>query len=314
VEDIFTLDAAPFSGEQLHVVGPPGAEEQRLAAGFVRDRLVAYPLTGDRAVREGLIVPDAVQTEAGTEIVSSNERLGRTAILLGCDPSLGILGSHLGARSGLRLLWLPISSTAALQAVRDGEAHVAGTHLPDPGSNDFNHAAAEEALAATGGIVVTFAAWEQGLAVAPGNPKGIREIADLARPDVWFVNREAGSGSRALLDGLLAGIGIPAGSVKGYDSRAEGHFAVARAVRGGQADAGVCLRAVAHALGLDFVPLEQVRFDLVIPRDHLGHPTVAAALDLLTGRDVRHALRSLPGYEVSETGNVVATIAPKEAA
>jgi molybdate-binding protein len=168
---------------------------------------------------------------------------------------------------------------------------------------------ARQALGKRGGKVVSFARWEQGLMVVHGNPKHIRSCADLARRDVRLINREPGSGSRALLDEWLRRDRIPSRKISGYERVTHGHFDVAHAVRFGGADVGVGLRAAAHACGLDFIPLADVRFDFVIARDFLRHPTVAVLLELLQSRALREEIGALPGYDVSCMGATVADLA-----
>jgi molybdate-binding protein len=239
-------------------------------------------------------------------------RLAQTALLLGCDPSLGIVSAHmvrLARRDeGGRLAWLEAGSQAALDAIAGGTAHLAGSHLRDPATGDFNVPQARRALAATGGIVVAFARWEQGLVVAPGNPKRVRQVADLSRADVRLVNREAGAGSRSLLDQLLAQAAVPPSAIAGYERAVSSHFEVACAVATGGADTGVALAAAAQAYGLEFLPLAEVRFDLVIPRDHLNHPAVVLLLEALQTRALRDELRALPGYDVDTLGTVRAEV------
>jgi molybdate-binding protein len=122
------------------------------------------------------------------------------------------------------------------------------------------------------------------------------------------VNREPGAGCRQLLDELLDGVGIPSQNVRGYDSEASGHLAVARAVASGSADVGLALQAAADVYDLDFIPLTQVRFDLVVPRAVLDHPGVSALMDALQTRALREEMAALPGYEVGEMGKVAADI------
>ena len=173
------------------------------------------------------------------------ERLERTALLLGCDPALGIVAGHMArlarGRDPARLSWLEAGSAAALGAVAEGTAHLAGLHLRDGETGEFNVPQATRALAATGGVVFAFSRWEQGFVVAPGNPKGVRTAADLVREDVRLVNREPGAGSRALLDQMLVGAGVPQSAVRGYDRQVASHFQVAGTVAAGAADAGIAL-------------------------------------------------------------------------
>jgi molybdate-binding protein len=309
VEDLFVPGEGQHIRTAVHLAGPVSSTDTRIAAGVVGRRLVGYPLTGPHAVQETLAETDGFVRDGGeAELVRPAAVLDHTAVLLGCDPSLGLLRDRLARTPGSpRLLWLQAPSTAALAAVRAGEAHIAGTHLPAPEGGDPPPPVLEP-IGASGGILVAFAAWEQGLAVASDNPLGIRGVADLARPGVRLVNREPGSGSRVFLDRALEAAGVPPGAVAGYDRVVAGHFAAARAIAAGLADAGVCLRAVANALGLGFVALDAVRFDLVIPRQHLEHPVVSRALELLSGSDLRQALAALPGYDVADTGRIIADV------
>lgn len=310
VEDLFVLPA-PAPAPAVRLVQTPPPDTRRLALVNVRGQWIGYPLTADWGLVEGFAGADGLlpTPDAPPLFLTAPDRLERTALVLGCDPSLGLVSAHLARRSGeARLLWLSAGSTAALAALARGEAHLAGTHLADPATGEYNLPQARQALARTGGLVIAFATWELGLVVAPGNPKGLRSLADLARPGVRIVNREPGSGARALLDHLLARAGIPPTAIAGYDRTVTSHLAVARAVASGGADAGIALRATARLLGLDFVPLDEARFDLVVPRDLLDHPAVALLLDLLQSPALRAELAALPGYDVTHLGTVRADL------
>jgi molybdate-binding protein/DNA-binding XRE family transcriptional regulator len=335
VEDLFGL---PDDGEEreVEVVAPDGwplvhggrpSGPVRAIVAYGRGRWVAHPLLARRSLREGFSSADAILPagsgrgagagDAGgpgavVRLSLDTERLGRTALLLGCDPGLGIVAGHMarlaGGREGGRLSWLEAGSAASLAAVAGGTAHLAGTHLRDGETGEFNVSQASRALAAVGGVVVAFARWEQGFVVAPGNPKGIRSAADLAREDVRLINREPGAGSRSLLDQMLVGAGVPPGAVRGYHRVVASHFEVACTVASGGADAGIGLAAAAEAYGMDFVPLAEARFDVAVPADHLAHPAVALFLEALQTRALRQELRLLPGYDVDEMGTVRAQI------
>lgn len=308
VEDLFSLAAGDrdrpvlTSGEVME----PG---ERVAVAHIGDMLVAHPLTGMRSIVEGFQPADAIASEDGASVkmLAPPDAPGKTAVLLGCDPSLTVLVSWV-ARSlpQGRLLWLHASSQSALDALPRGLAQVAGSHLP--GDTEANVGPARRAVGRGGGLVVTYAAWEQGLIVAHGNPKALRSAADLARTGVRIVNREPGSGSRKLLDELMARDGLAPADVAGYASVVPSHTAVARAVAAGTSDAGIGLEAVSRSFGLDFVPLTEVRFDLVIPDEHSSHPVIQAMLDVLQGARLRMDLAALPGYSTSRTGNVVTKI------
>jgi putative molybdopterin biosynthesis protein len=308
VEALFSLAETP-GDRQISLVNGAAPETRRLAVANVAGRWIGYPLAGGREIQQGFVSADVLLPPDGdwkdAQYLTSPDRLEHTAVLLGCDPSLGILCAHLAAQSAeSRLLWLSASSQAALDAVTTGEAHLAGTHLRDPDSPTFNLFHARRAFAQSGGLVVEFARWEEGLVVLPGNPKGLATVADLTRPDVRIVNREVGSGSRALLDELLEHAGIPGERLAGYARVVGSHMAAAAAVASGGADTAIALRAAALALGLDFVPLDEMRFDFVIPGPHRAHPTIARLLDVLQSARLRAELGALPGYDVAGMGTV----------
>ncbi len=308
VEELFSLTETPGDHE-ITLAHGTAADTRRFAVANVAGRWIGYPLSGGREIQQGFVSADVLLPPSGSwqdaEYLTPPDRLEATAVLLGCDPSLGILCSHLAAQSAeSRLLWLSASSQAALDAVAAGEAHLAGTHLRDPDSPTFNLFHARRALAQRGGLVVEFARWEEGLLVLPGNPKGLRTVADLARPDVRIVNREVGSGSRALLDELLERAGIPGERIVGYSRVVSSHMAAAAAVASGGADAAIALRAAALAVGLDFIPLDEMRFDFVIPGPHREHRTVTRLLEVLQSARLRAELGALPGYDVAGMGTI----------
>ena len=141
--------------------------------------------------------------------------------------------------------------------------------------------------------------------VGAGNPKGIADVGDLARPDVRLANREVGSGARALLDAELARAGLGPERVAGYDSVVRSHLAAAEAVAAGLADAAVGVRAAARALGLDFLPLARERYDLAIPARFFELPAVQALLETLTSPLFRLEVEALGGYDVTPMGTPV---------
>ena len=150
---------------------------------------------------------------------------------------------------------------------------------------------------------------EQGLIVAKGNPKHIASLADLARSDVRFVNRQRGAGTRVLLDYRLNELGISADKVAGYQREEYTHLAVAAAVQSGVADCGLGVRAAARALDLDFVSVEWERYDLVIPKGYYESELLRPLLDLIRGDTFRKVVAELEGYDPTPMGDVVAEIA-----
>ena len=153
--------------------------------------------------------------------------------------------------------------------------------------------------------MVTFAHWEEGFVVRKGNPKNIREV-DLVTPNVKIVNREPGSGARRLLDRRLKRRGIEPAQIRGYNDEVLSHLAVASRIQGGLADAGVGVRAAAAIFGLDFVPLQHGRYDLVIPKIHYqAMHGLRTLLDIMVSKPFREELEALGGYDTRQSGKVV---------
>ncbi len=190
--------------------------------------------------------------------------------------------------------------------LRRGHAHIAGAHLFDEDSGDFNVPFVQRLLPGHSMLVFNLVRWEAGLLVAPGNPRGLRGVEDLARPDVAIVPREAGTGAQKLLERMLGRAGIPADSVKTRGPVAAGHMDVARAVAMSVADAGVSIRSAALSLGLDFLPLAEERFDLIVSKELTDDPRVIRLLDTLSSRPFHRELESLGGYGVRESGHLIA--------
>jgi putative molybdopterin biosynthesis protein len=223
------------------------------------------------------------------------------------DLALDLAGDLLRRRHpGRALASANVGSLAGLHALARGECHVSGTHLLDPASGAYNlpYLARIAVLRGTASLV-TLAEREQGLTVARGNPLGLSGFADLARPDVRFVNRQRGAGTRVLLDTRLAALGIDPEKVRGYDREEHTHMAAAVAVASGVADCALTIRAAASALGLDFVPLEIERYDLAILTARLSEPGVAALIETLASAEFRAAAEALGGYSARRSGSLV---------
>jgi molybdate-binding protein/DNA-binding XRE family transcriptional regulator len=187
-------------------------------------------------------------------------------VVAGCDPAIHLVAERLRQhREPASVLGWPMGSTAAVEALKRGEVHVAGLHVMDPRSGEANLPFVRRHLGDQAVTLVTFASWEAGLLVKGGNPKSIRGPADLVRKNVRLVNREEGSGARLLLDQRLKAEGIKAASVRGYGDVVSSHLDVGRRVAEGAADVGVGVEAIAGLLGLGFIPLQTERYDLVIP-------------------------------------------------
>ncbi len=212
------------------------------------------------------------------------------------------------AERGARLTSANVGSQGGLVALRRGEAHLAGCHLLDPISGEYNLAAIREYLPGVPVVLVGLVNRQQGLMMAHGNPKRILGLADLIRPEVVFVNRQRGAGKRVLLDYHLRRQGLEREAIKGYAHEEYTHLAVAASVASGRADCGLGNRAAADALGLEFVHLFDERYDLVVPREHFEAPILKPLLDLLQEPAFRQAVLALPGYDVGPMGSTIAEL------
>lgn len=309
VEDLFAQEA-PTQTLPVHVIrdtcGNPGG---RIALGRVRDRLVGIPLQGPEAIPFGLRPADGLLAPDGksARLLASADRLDRTLILMGCDPAFEILGAHIArAAPDTRVHCLFASSHRALDGLAQGMAHVAGTHLHNTGKAEANVVLAGRKLAGKGYRILGFSLLEEGLMVAPGNPRAIRTVADLVRPGIHLANREPGAALRVLLDDLLRQAGIAVDGVSGYADEVASHREGAYRIACHTADAALGLRAVAEAFGLGFVPLEAARCDLVIPDDLADLPSVQILFEVLQSAALRREINAIPGYDGSMTGTAIA--------
>ena len=316
VEDLFRLDDEPAARPELVTVelvnGAQSARKgQPVQLCRVGKRMIgvsAMPQPVTLPVADGVIVESSKRShQAEVQVFQNEAPEGKRLLIAGCDPGISLLVQHLARFDDVDLVVAQSSSQQALEWLKQGTVHVAGTHLRDSLSGEYNIPAIKRLFPQGTVKVVTFAIWEQGLVLQSGNPKSIRGVADLARKDVRLINREKGAGSRELLDQQLRAAGVPADSVKGYETIAHGHLQVALAVSMGEADCCIATRSAARAFGLNFIPLATERYDLVIRRQYARLPAVQAVLDGLNRAAIRRKLEMLAGYDTSHTGEVLIT-------
>jgi molybdate-binding protein len=220
------------------------------------------------------------------------------------DPSLGILREcytrHLTPAS---FFLATVGSSAGLAAVRDGVADLALAHLLDPLTGEYNLVYLQHYLPA-GGAVVTLFHRVLGLVVAPGNPLGLRTIADLGRQGVCLINRQQGSGTRSYLDQELVRLGLPAQALHGYQDAVVTHLEVGLKVLRREADVGLATEATARLLGLDFVPLTQERFDMLIPKARFFSQSIQLLLEIVSSLAFRTRVEALGGYDTNDAGRL----------
>ncbi|MEQ1795540.1 MAG: substrate-binding domain-containing protein [Nitrospira sp.] len=317
VEDLFRLAAADDTIEGTLVGALPSYRRNdsmvRVKVAAVGKRTVVRPVTGLGDVLSFTVPTDGylvdqpgLKSGAAVRVKLSRDRraIEQEISVAGCDPAIFLAGSHLRRQKDqTSVVGWTMGSMAALRALQQGEVHVAGLHLYDPATGESNLPVLRRVLKGSGYDVVTFATWEEGFLVRQGNPKSIRSAADLAEPSVKLVNREEGAGARLLLDQRLRAAGIDSISVQGYGLVVSSHFEVARAIAAQQADVGIGIRSAAQLFGLDFVPLQSARYDLVVPKAYLkSHPTLAHLFDTLASRPFRNEIEALGGYDTHDTG------------
>jgi putative molybdopterin biosynthesis protein len=316
--DIRTRPRLPATATR-RIVSPAGDDDYvRVTVAEIDGRLLATPLSRGAGVITSLVRADGLahipRFSEGVDrggaltviLYRSVDEIRQTALITGShDPMLDLLAGQLAAHHpGSRLTSASVGSLGGLVALGRGETHLAGMHLLDEASGEYNLPFLERQLKTVPVQVVTFAHREQGLVVPAGNPAGVRGLEDL--PRLRYINRQRGAGTRVLLDYLLKQRDIDPQQVDGYAQEAYTHLAVAGAVASGAADCGLAVRSAAIALGLDFIAIGWERYDLVIPRKHLAHPVVGQLIDVVQSEDFRAVLGKQPGYDVRETGRVVA--------
>ena len=294
VEDLFSLPVAAEPPRTEAVAPLPGCVSgQPVQLCRVDDRLVA---AAQSPVPWFLPASDAVMTsKTRARVVNPGSDFANRLLIAGCDPAISVLARHMQP-SGVELVLTHTNSTQALALLKSGLVHVAGTHL-ESNIPEITRLFPKDSVA-----LFSFAVWEEGIVTAAGNPKNVRSVEDFARKDIRIINREAGAGSRFLLDAQLKRLKIGADWIVGYQTMAAGHLAAASEVRKGAVDCCVATGAAARAFGLGFVPLLTERYDFAIQRKHLELPAIQALLNTLNRADFRRELEFAGGYDTRESG------------
>jgi putative molybdopterin biosynthesis protein len=272
------------------------------AAGSITSLTRAEGIVRIPALSEGISQDEEIEAE----LLVEEEDLANTIVIVGShDITLDILGDEIKRiDTALRVSSGNVGSLGGLMALKKGACHAAGSHLLDTQSGQYNLSYIKRYLKGMAVCVFHLVLRDQGLMVAKGNPKNIKDIKDLGRPDITFVNRQAGSGTRVLLDFKLKEVGIDPGSVKGYGHEEFTHMAVAVDVLSGAADCGMGIMAAAKALDLDFIPVVQEQYDLVIPANLKEHYLIKALLETVRSAHFRERVSALGGYDPSRSGEL----------
>ncbi|CAK7049333.1 MAG: hypothetical protein DESF_02070 [Desulfovibrio sp.] len=297
----------------------PGMEERlRVKLGRVDGNIVAVPLPRGAGTITSLsradgivrVSRDSEGCDAGmavtVELLRPRNALDGALLAIGShDNTLDLLDSLLRkTHPRFRLTSAHVGSLGGLMALARRQCHLAGCHLLDAETGQYNRKAIEQNLEEPM-VLLRLVDREQGIIVAPGNPLDIGDISDLTRDGVRFVNRQRGSGTRVLLDYKLACLGVNPASISGYRDEEYTHMNVAAAVLSGRADAGLAVRAAANALGLPFVPVGVEEYDLVIPRRFYDSPAMRALIDVIRGPEFLQTVTAMGGYHTEKTGQII---------
>jgi putative molybdopterin biosynthesis protein len=324
---IFALLGQPEPQRQTIEVQPTkkiasklGVEEfLRVKLGEVGDRIVATPLPRGAGTitsiteADGIIrIPNHVEGLKDDELVSAEllrplPAIRRTIVIVGShDNCLDVLADQLKAgHSELTLSSSHVGSMGGLMAVKRGVCHLAGSHLLDTQDGTYNVSYIKKYLPDLAVRLIHLVQRDQGLIVKQGNPKGIRGIEDLSRKDVTFINRQAGSGTRILLDDKLNQLGINPSAINGYQNEEFTHMAVAVSVLSGSEDAGLGIYAAAKALNLEFIPVVTEQYDLIIPLEHFETESIQILLKIINSQEFKQRVSALGGYSTAKTGAII---------
>ena len=303
------------------ITSPAGDDDYvRVAVGKVGKRILAAPLSRGAGVITSLVRADGLAVlprgsqglSAGSDLevrlYRSPDEIDRTIFATGShDITLDLIAQFLHSKDR-RLTASNVGSIAGLVALSKHEAHLAGSHLLDPATGEFNLFYIEQYLPDVPVTVIALVGRSQGLLVPKGNPKQINSLADLARKDVTFINRQRGAGTRVLLDYQLEKSGLSKGEVSGYKNQEFTHLAVGAAVVSGRADCGMGIAAVTQSLELDFIPLFEERYDLIVPEEFFNSPLMEPLFSLFEDVGFREMVSALPGYDIGPMGTIIAKL------
>lgn len=301
------------------ITSPPGDDDfVRVAMGKVGEHILATPLSRGAGVISSLVhadglalIPRGIQglnsgEEVNVSLYRSMDEITKTILCIGShDMTLDLLSEFL-SKYERRFVTVNVGSQAGLIALVRGEAHVAGSHLLDPDSGEYNVTYILKYLRNIPVKIYGFVNREQGLIVKKGNPKEIHDLNDLLRKEINYVNRQRGAGTRVLFDYLLTQKGMNPELIHGYYLEEFTHLNVASSVASGRADCGMGIPAAAQALDLDFVPITNEKYQLIIPSIHADSNLLEPLFVMMKNKEFQEAISRLPGYKLAEMGEIIA--------
>ena len=297
------------------ITSPAGDDDYiRVVTAKVRDRVLAAPLSRGAGVITSMvrsdgyaIIPRGIQgKEAGDKInvILNKDKsvIDNTLMVIGShDLTIDLLSEYLSLR-GKKLVSANVGSLGGLISLNRGEAHFSGSHLFDPVDETYNFSYVKKYIRNIEVKIIPWVYREQGLIVQKGNPLNITSLNDLVREDVSYINRQRGAGTRILLDYYLQKLGINIEDIRGYDQEEFTHLNVAVAVKSERASTGLGITAAAKALDLDFIPLYNERYDLIVPKDIYETELFMSVIEAMNDKEFRASVQALSGYDTSCMG------------
>lgn len=292
----------------------------RITLGQVGEELMATPAGKGAGAVMSLVRADGLLTlPAGSEGVGTGEEVQIELLrpLTDVQSTLVVIGSHDNiidvlanllhkGRKTIRISSAHVGSMGGIMAIRRGEAHLAGSHLLDEETGEYNVSFIKRFLADTPLQLINLCYRQQGLIVAKGNPLKINDFEDVAEQKLSFINRQNGAGTRLLTDKTLKDLGIDPNDINGYEHEEYTHMSVAAAIANGSVNCGMGILAAANALNIDFVPVAEERYDLIIPKQFLDDKKIMALLDLIrSSSEFTELVNRLGGYSLRDSGNIM---------
>jgi putative molybdopterin biosynthesis protein len=297
-----------------------GTEEfLRVKAGKVGEKFYASPLPRGSGMITSLTKADGIiripplsegtdeNQETDMQLLRPLEEVLNTVVMVGShDLTLDLLANFLGKfYPPVFLSSHSVGSFGGILALKSGICHMAGLHMLDPMTGEYNVSYIQGHLKGIDIRFITLVHREQGLIVQRKNPKSLTGLKDLLRENITFINRQKGSGTRILLDHELKNLSIDSSRIKGYEKEEFTHMAVASMVASGIVDAGLGILSAAKAMNLDFIPIAKERYDLAIPSVYFRDEKVQKVIDAIRSKGFKEEVLRMGGYDVSKTGEEI---------
>lgn len=286
---------------------------------LIKDQYVAFPLNRGAGISSILVKADGlICIERGREGLEAGQKIQATLlrprqfieknlITIGShDMAIDILADLLQKEYGIHLISSNVGSMGGIMALRRGETHFSGIHLLDLNSGEYNLSYLDRYLPDQHWMLINLVKREQGLIVKKGNPLQIKSLQDLLRPEVRYINRQRGAGTRVLFDYLLAREQIAPSAVNGYNREEYTHLAVAAAVQNNACDTGLGIFASARALGLDFIPISEERYDVCILPELIGEARLELLMKTIKSFEFAQKTKAFGGYNLELLGQIMA--------